>query len=375
MADAAITSGARRASPVDPFRAIVFPNRVREWRQRAGFARLLPFAARIADIPYIRLSKIERGEVVPRAHELRRIAAMLGIRPEDLLLDLEAPHFSIERWATPFNDRRAPDHSEEAFALELAAAIRLRRQGDRSLTIAAIERSFGIAPVTLSRIENAQRLFARWNATTQAAIFALLEVRDEPALRAALATMAHEGVLAPMIAAMQNPDARRERMRQRLVALRAELAGPNGGVPEPDARPEPGLRRLAVFGAAVGEGRVARTPTAITIADSSGAGARAFALRVCRATLGGGLPGNAIVIVDPDRYPVAGGLAVVREHDAAPDGAAMPDGKAIENYRIVAVTVDRDGRLFGYSTTPAVEFPLDARPSEDLGAIVAAYFV
>lgn len=375
MADAETTSGTRRDSPVDPFRAIVFPNRVREWRQRAGFARLLPFSGRIADIPYIRLSKIERGEVVPRAHELRRIAGVLGIRPEDLLLDLEAPHFSIERWATPFNDRRAPDHSEEAFAQELAAAIRLRRQGDRSLTIAAIERRFGIAPVTLSRIENAQRPFARWNPTTQEAIFALLEVRDEPALRAALALLASDGALAPMIAAMQNPTARRERMRERLVALRAELTGPHGSVPEPGTLGGAGLRRLAVFGAAVGEGRVARTPTAITIADSSGAGARAFALRVCRATLGGGLPGNAIVIVDPDRYPLAGGLAVVRERDAEADGPNMSEGASVESYRIVAVTVDRDGRLCGYSTTPAIEIPLDTRPAEDLGAIVAAYFV
>ncbi|RZM32041.1 MAG: XRE family transcriptional regulator, partial [Sphingomonas sp.] len=294
----------------DPFRAVVFPNRVREARQRAGYARLLPFSGRVADIPYIRLSKIERGEVVPRAQELAKIAQALGVRAEELLIDVDATHFSIERWAAPFADRRAPDLPEEEFALSLAAAIRWRRQADRSLTIAAIERLYGIAPVTLSRIENAQRPFARWNEATQAAIFALLEVSDEPSLREKLEQLSADGSLQAMVAVMQNPAVRGQRMRERMLALRAEIANlGNDGVGRV-AIPPPTVRQLAVYGVPHGDGLVARTPTGRTIADHAGWGPRAFGLRVGRPTLGGGLPGNAIVIVDPDRYPVAGGLAV-----------------------------------------------------------------
>ncbi|WP_163364596.1 helix-turn-helix transcriptional regulator, partial [Escherichia coli] len=83
----------------DFYRAIVFPNRVREQRQRHGFAKLLRLSAGIPEIPYIRLSKIERGEVVARPDELRRIAAALGIAPADLLLDIDSPDFDIAAWA------------------------------------------------------------------------------------------------------------------------------------------------------------------------------------------------------------------------------------------------------------------------------------
>jgi transcriptional regulator with XRE-family HTH domain len=368
---------AKPTMAIDPFRAVVFPNRVREARQRAGYSRLLPFSGRVADIPYIRLSKIERGEVVPRAHELAKIAEALGIRPDDLLLDVDAAHFSIERWAAPFADRRPPDLAEEAFALSLAAAIRLRRQADRSLTIAAIERLYGIAPVTLSRIENAQRAFARWNDATQAAIFALLEASDEATLREKLEQLSADGSLQAMVAAMQNPALRSQRMRERMLALRAEIANLGSDGVSRAAIPAATTRQLAVYGAPHGDGLVARTPTGLTVADNAAAGPRAFGLRVGRPTLGGGLPGNAIVIVDPDRYPAAGGLAVVRESDvqmASGDPQANPDA-TVATYRIVAVTVDRDGRMFGYSTTPAIEIAFDERPSEQLGAIISAYFV
>ncbi|WP_277969017.1 helix-turn-helix domain-containing protein [Sphingomonas echinoides] len=361
---------------VDPLRTVVFPNRVREARQRAGFARLLPFAGRVAEIPYIRLSKIERGEVVPRAHELAKIADALGTRPEDLLLDVEAAHFSIERWAAPFADRRAPDLPEEVFALSLAAAIRLRRQADRSLTIAAIERQYGIAPVTLSRIENAQRPFARWNAATRAAIFALLDVTDEASLRARLDRLSADGSLHATVATMQNPTVRTQRMRERTLALRAEIVGLGADGANPMVVGAAVARRLSVFGAPFGDGLVARAPTGITIADTSASGPRAFGLRLGRPTLGGGLPGNAIVVVDPDRYPTAGGLAVVREGDVAAV-SYTPDADpaaTLATYRIVAVTVDRDGRMFGYSTAPAIEIALQDRPSEHLGAIVSAHF-
>jgi hypothetical protein len=69
----------RRAAPADPaaivpdrYRAFVFPNRVREQRRAHGLQKLMALGERLPDIPYIRLSKIERGEVVARADELIR---------------------------------------------------------------------------------------------------------------------------------------------------------------------------------------------------------------------------------------------------------------------------------------------------------------
>ena len=128
---------------IDFYRAIVFPNRVREQRQRHGFAKLLRLSAGIPEIPYIRLSKIERGEVVARPDELRRIAAALGIAPADLLLDIDSPDFDIAAWAEPFSDGAQIDLKEERFAVLLGAALRARRTLDPALTIAMIERDFG----------------------------------------------------------------------------------------------------------------------------------------------------------------------------------------------------------------------------------------
>jgi hypothetical protein len=172
--------GARAAIgevPVDLYRCFVFPNRMREQRRAAGHAKLLRLASAIPEIPYIRLSKIERGEVVPRAEELRRIAAALNIAPDHLLLDIDAPGFDIARWAEPFLDGAPADPAAERFAVLLAAAVRARRTADPALTIAAIEREYGLAPVNLSRIENAQKTFDRWNAATQHALYQLLRAR------------------------------------------------------------------------------------------------------------------------------------------------------------------------------------------------------
>jgi hypothetical protein len=89
------------------------------------------------------------------------------------------------------------------------------------------------------------------------------------------------------------------------------------------------------------------------------AGARAFALRVCRATLGAGLPASAIVIADPDHRVTAGALAAVR---------------SAEGYRIVSVTFDRTGATKGYSIAPDLELDLDALDPSDVIAIIAAVF-
>jgi len=120
---------------IDRYRSIVFPNAVRELRKQQGFARLLGLSAVLPDIPYVRLSKIERGEVVAKASELRSIAMAMRVAPEDLLLDIDDPAFDIAAWATELQDLTDEEIAEDRFAVLLAAAIRARRDADRSLSI------------------------------------------------------------------------------------------------------------------------------------------------------------------------------------------------------------------------------------------------
>ncbi|AQR75776.1 hypothetical protein BXU08_08345 [Sphingomonas sp. LM7] len=353
--------------PVDLYRCFVFPNRMREQRRIAGHARLLRLATTLPEIPYIRLSKIERGEVVPRADELRRIAAALNIAPADLLVDVDAPGFDIAHWAQPFVEGAPADLDEERFAVLLAAALRARRAGDPALTIAAIERDYALAPVNLSRVENAQKTFDRWNAATHSALYQLLRVADAAELRDHVAMLHANGALDAFLAGIPGPAVRHERTRARIAeiaaALRADDATPTLAA-APVLAPLPvigaaSVRLVPVLGAPLAQGLIADTPTPEKAEAPHAAGPRAFGLKVCRATLGGGLPGQAVVIVDPDRYPSAGSLAALREADG---------------WRLLSVGSDREGRMIGYSSNPELEIALDDCDPARLAALVSAIF-
>ncbi|WP_051683208.1 helix-turn-helix domain-containing protein [Sphingomonas sp. UNC305MFCol5.2] len=353
-----------REVPVDLYRCFVFPNRIREQRRAAGHAKLLRLATRIPEIPYIRLSKIERGEVVPRADELRRIATALQIGPADLLLDVDAPDYDIATWAQPFIDGPPADLEEERFAVLLGAGLRARRAGDPALTIAAIERDYGLPPVNLSRIENAQKTFDRWNPATRNVLFRLFDVADETELRAHIAALHAAGTLDGPIGAIPNAAVRHERSRARIADIAAALEAPDA-VPVPSVAPASiaggtmSVRLIPVFGAPLPHGLVADVTTPEKAEAPHAAGPNAFGLKVCRATLGSGLPGQAVVIVDPDRLPSPGGLAALRE-----DGG----------WRLLSVGSDRDGRMMGYSSNPEMEIVLDDCPPDRLAALVGAIF-
>ncbi len=363
------TKPAAQEPVVDLYRAIVFPNRMREQRQRGGFAKLLPLAAQLPEIPYIRLSKIERGEVVARADELRRIAQAIGVEPTALLLNIDAAGFDIARWAEPFRDGADTDPEEERFAVLLAAALRSRRAHDPALTIAAIERDYGLPPVNLSRVENAQKPFARWNAATQRALFALFDVANEAALRSHVAQQHRSGALDPLLDTIDNPAARHARSRARIAELAEALAaGAEPTTPQHTPTTPPALaprgatrpvRLVPVFGGALPQGLIAHHDSGETIEAPHLAGPNAFGLRLSRATLGAGLPAHSTVIADPDRLPAPGGLAALR------------DG---EGWRLLSVGSDRDGRMIGYSLNPALEIPLDDCDPASLATIVAALF-
>lgn len=352
---------------IDLYRAIVFPNRVREHRKRRGFTKLLRLSTRIPEIPYIRLSKIERGEVVARADELRRIAAILELPPSGLLLDIDAPDFSVAAWAEPFGDGAELDVEEERFAVLLGAAVRARRTLDPGLTIAAVERDYGLPPVNLSRVENALKPFGRWNPAIQQALLTLFDVTSEAELRLHVEQRRAAGALDSFLATIANPEVRHARSRERIAELAAALenepapASPAPAMALPTASAQVGaVRLLPIFGAPLPQGLIGHQPTGETVEAPHIAGARAFGLKICRATLGGGLPAQATVVVDPDRPPVPGGLAALRED---------------EGWRLLSVASGRDGRMIGYSVNPDMEVPLDDRDPASLAAIVSAIFL
>ena len=367
MPDPSAVRAATRDILVDRYRALLFPNRVRELRMARGRTRLMALAAALPDIPYIRLSKIERGEVFARGWEVRRIAEALGVAPEAVLIDVDAPDFDIAIWARAFLDDSAYDAPAERFALLVAAALRAHRAADRSLTIAVIERDHAIAPVILSRLENAQKPIERWNSATLGAVFALLGVRDLDGLRALVEAQHRSGVLAPHLQAIASANDRLTRTRDRVAALRAELGnGADGAaVPMPPRLVIPisgavAPRQIAVIGAPLPDGMIAAQATDLTVEAPLSAGPRAFALKIFRATLGMGLPGQATVILDPDRYPRPGGIVAVREGEA---------------YRLLALTIGRDGVLRGHSVAPDYEVEIDTLDPSTIATAVAAVFV
>ena len=297
----------RDESSIDRYRSIVFPNAVRDLRRQRGFPRLLALSALIPDIPYVRLSKIERGEVIARADELRRIAAALEVAPEQLLVDVEASDFDIAEWAADLQDWSARDLEEDWFAVTLAAALRHRREGDGALSIAAIERNYGIAPVILSRLENAYKTFDRWNAQTVRAVCALLGVPSVQALRAHVEQVRASGVLDAHIALIASPSVRIGKTRGKVAALREELAGgasvPAGArlaaqprrmvpVATPDAPSAMApvvdaiqasdvamVRLVPVFGAPLLDGLIDRVPTGQVVEAPRSAGTSTFPAR------------------------------------------------------------------------------------------------
>lgn len=375
-------------SGIDTFRAFIFPNNIREYRRKNNIGSLLQLAQLIGSITYIRLSKIERGEIFARADELQAIGAALKVDPAQLLVDIDDPDFDIATWAAEFQAPESVDPKAESEAVLLAAALRARRAADDSLTITALEVDYGIAPVILSRIENAYKPFDRWNADIQQALFRLFGIAGAGELASYLAEARAQRELDAFLPLVANPETRIGKTRAKVLALRDALeqdhAAParrrskavqpvpakpfliSGNAAPADevldtihASDSATVRLLPVFGAPLNDGLVARVATGEQVEAPRSAGPRAYGLRICRPTLGSGLPGRSIVVVDPDRFPSAGGLAVIRE----------PEG-----LRLLSVTFDRQGRMLGYSEHPDREIAIDDVAPEDVATVLSAQF-
>lgn len=367
LIEATVRSSTPHAIPLDRFRSIVFPNRLREQRRLRGFSALLGLSAALSVIPYIRLSKIERGEVVARADELHAIAATLGIAATDLLIDIDDPAFDMARWVAQRGQQFDFDAPAEERAVLLAAAFRKNRQADRDLSLAVLESAYGLPPVIVSRIENAVKPPDRWNPATLAAICAAMNVEDADALEQTVRAAHATGALDPWIARLPDEASRHRRTAERVADLRRHLDSGASALPVaavsprgPEADP---VTMLPVLGAPLADGLIAATPAGLAIVAPPAAGPASFGLRMCRATLGPGMPASAILVVDPDVLPAPGALAVLRE--AGDDGAA---------FRVISVGVDRNGAMTGYSVQPDKQIPIDSIDPASVLAVIAAYF-
>ncbi|NWK98939.1 hypothetical protein DM806_25395 [Sphingobium lactosutens] len=372
-------------SGIDMFRTFLFPNNIREYRKKKNIGSLLQLSQVIPTITYIRLSKIERGEIFARADEIRDIAAALDVAPERLLIDIDDPAFDIAVWAADFQAPGGMDPLADSLAVLVAAAVRARRAANASLTIAALELDYGIAPVILSRIENAYKPIDRWSADIRQALYGLLGVASAEELEQHMIAVHAQGDLDTTLPLVANPETRIAKTRRKVLALRHELIVPDGsGKPRRKARaaqpalgtlssgetPAPVLdaihasdnatvRLLPVFGAPLNDGLIARIATGEQVEAPRNAGLRAYGLRICRPTLGAGLPGRSIIVVDPDRFPSAGGLAVIREE---------------EGLRLLSITFDRQGRMLGYSEHPDREIAIDDIAPEHVATVLSAQF-
>lgn len=356
---------------IDPYRTILFPNAVRIRRTEAGISSQLALCAMIPQIPYIRLSKIERGEVFARAAELFAIAGALKLAdPADLLIDIDAPGFSMKAWAGERAIATPLGGEAEELAMLLAAALRRLRAEQPAVTLAGLNENYGLPAVIVSRIENAVKPIHRWNAETMGGLCALFGVADRAGLSALLWGEFEAGRLAEWLARIPGADEREARTRARIGTLRAELARmqkdgraatpwPHPGAPAAREAAVSPSRMLEVLGVPLGDGLIEPFPNPQYVAPPPDSGPGAYALRMCRASLGAAIPGSAVLIVDPDRAPVQGGLAVLK------------DG---EGLRVLALSTGQDGRLIGHSSNPEKAIPLDAVSPADLAMVTAVLF-
>lgn len=406
------TSSPPREIEIDAWRSLVFPNEIRNFRKQRNIGSLLELAERIPDLTYIRLSKIERGEVFARATEMQAIAAALDVAPLDLLVDIDDPAFDIAAWAQPIVGHDHADPESDRLSVLIAAAVRARRAADDALTISVLEEDYGIAPVILSRIENAHKPFDRWNDDIRKALRRLFGAASDAALIEQVTALHANGSLDPILPLIANPHSRITKTRARTAALRKELTEADGSavsaaplsrarsgsvtartatmrppletavlerpVPVLDAATPPVLppapttastassagasttvRLVPVYGSPLPDGRLARTPTDALVEAPRGAGPRTYGLRIGRSTLGPGLPGRAILVVDPDRFPSAGGLAVIEQG---------------EDLRVIAITFDRQGRTLGFSLNPDIEVTIDTIDPASIASVLSAVF-
>ena len=143
-------------------RSTVFPNKLRDLRRKAGYETLVDFIREtgLEEINYIRLAKIERGQIFPRPDEVVALAKLLNVEPMSLFIDTVEKDFDRESWARDHTEASLTYRGGTREDMKIGAALRIRRR-ELGLSTTDLKKKFGMPAATASRIENAERPFHR----------------------------------------------------------------------------------------------------------------------------------------------------------------------------------------------------------------------
>lgn len=335
-------------------RSTVFPNAVRDVRERRGFDTLRAFEDKV-DVTYTRLAKIERGEIFPTSGEMKSIARAMGVPVASLLIDPTDPSFDREAWARDHIEAKLANRGGGIDAMKLGAAMRVTRLAmGRSTTDM---KQFGLPAATVSRIENADRPIERWDAPTQRGIGQVLGVRGKGAIMSKVESMFDGGSLDDMLRTLFSPEAIQERSMKRLRTLLAELPGKKIAQLREviDGGGEREASDIVVLAGEAGErGSFSIAPSDRRVAFPDGAGRSSVAIEVAEAVLGPGLPRGTIIIADPDQAISGGDVAVILSADRS-------------SVRLLSI-VDGDEGLVGFSMAMDSTVAMGSLPE---GSVVA----
>ncbi len=205
-------------------RSTVFPNAMRDVRREKGFQSLTDFFAVFDEITYSRLAKIERGQIVPRADELIAIAEKLGVQVGRILIDTQDPSFDKEAWARDHVEASLNFRGGAHDDMRLGAAMRIRRK-ELKLSTTGMKADYNLPAATVSRIENADRPFERWEADTQASIMRVFGKSTMAGVRRQIAKYEKDGRLQDVMFDLFSQESLDERNGKSMISLLDNLPG------------------------------------------------------------------------------------------------------------------------------------------------------
>lgn len=326
-------------------RSTVFPNAMRDVRLRRGFESLKSFDSQV-DITYTRLAKIERGEIFPTAKEMISISRAMGVPVSSLLIDQKDPAFDREKWARSHIEASLSHRGGGLEDMKLGAAMRVCRLALGNSTTDM--KGFGLPAATVSRIENADRPFDRWDAQTQKGIAQVLatfggaSIKGYTGIRKKVNEMYKAGILDPQLHHLFSKEAIEERNNRKLKALLEEL--PEG------KRVSKLLNDLQesendisiLVGTKNDDGSFTVHSSSQKVAPPIGAGRNSIALEVVEPVLGPGLPKGTVIVADPEQEVSDGDVAIILNSSRT-------------EAKLLSIAKDKNG-LVGFSM--AIEKPI-----------------
>ncbi|MAF27623.1 MAG: hypothetical protein CL820_12395 [Croceicoccus sp.] len=207
-------------------RSTVFPNKLRDLRREAGYEMLTDFIREtgLEEISYIRLAKIERGQIFARPDEIIEIAKLLNVDPMSLFIDTAEKDFDRETWARDHTEASLTFRGGTREDMRIGAALRIRRR-ELGLSTTDLKKKYGMPAATASRIENAERPFHRWPDKTRKAIARMMGGASMRDIARSVTAYEQEGRLDAMMAELFSQQSLDQRHNASLLALVQKLPG------------------------------------------------------------------------------------------------------------------------------------------------------